>query len=58
MSIELAIDEAGAGNTILPDHILPAIGRAQGSIGGYILSQLGTTPERVRAIITNRRTHD
>lgn len=54
LTIELAMDEAGPDNTILPEHILIAIGRSQGSIGGYVLSQLGATPERVRAIVTNR----
>jgi len=56
--IELAIDEAGPDNTVLPEHVLLATGRAQGSIGGYVLSQLGATPERVRATVTKRRTHD
>lgn len=56
--IELAMDEAAPGNTILPEHILLAIGRAQGSIAGYLLSQLGATPELVRATVNKHRTHD
>jgi ATP-dependent Clp protease ATP-binding subunit ClpA len=56
--IELAIDEAGPDNTVLPEHILLAIGRTQGSIGGYVLSQLGGTPDRVRATVNKHRTHD
>jgi ATP-dependent Clp protease ATP-binding subunit ClpA len=53
--IELAMDEAGPGKTVLPDHILLAIGRAQGSTARYLLSQLGATPERVRSVITEHR---
>ncbi len=56
--IELAIDEAGPNNTVLPEHILLAIGRTQGSIGRYVLSQLGATPELVRATVNKHRTHD
>jgi ATP-dependent Clp protease ATP-binding subunit ClpA len=53
--IELALDEAGPENTILPEHILLAIGRAQGSTARYLLSRLGTTPERIRSVITKHR---
>jgi ATP-dependent Clp protease ATP-binding subunit ClpA len=56
--IELALDEAGPENTILPEHILLAIGRAQGSTARYLLSQLGATPELVRATVNKHRTHD
>lgn len=56
--IELAMDEAGPENTILPEHILLAIGRAQGSIADWLLSQLGATPELVRATVNKHRTHD
>jgi ATP-dependent Clp protease ATP-binding subunit ClpA len=56
--IELAIDEAGSGNTVLPEHLLLAIGRSRDALGGYALSQLGATPERVHAVIRQRRTHD
>ena len=56
--IELAIDEAGSGNTVLPEHLLLAIGRSRDALGGYALSQLGATPERVHAVITQGRTHD
>jgi ATP-dependent Clp protease ATP-binding subunit ClpA len=56
--IELAMDEAGPENTILPEHILLAIGRAQGSIAGYFLSKLGATPELVRETVNKHRTHD
>ena len=56
--IELAIAEAGSGNTVLPEHLLLAIGRSRDALGGYALSQLGATPGRVRAVITQRRTHD
>ena len=48
MGIEFAIDKTGPDKTILPEHILLALGRAQGSIGGDVLSQLGATPERAR----------
>jgi ATP-dependent Clp protease ATP-binding subunit ClpA len=54
--IELAIDEAGPENTVLPEHILLAIGRAQGSTARYLLSHLGATPELVRAVIVRHRT--
>jgi len=54
--IELAIDEAGSENTILPEHVLLAIGRAQGSTARYLLSHLGATPELVRAVIVRHRT--
>jgi ATP-dependent Clp protease ATP-binding subunit ClpA len=53
--IELAIDEAGPESTILSEHILLAIGRAQGSTARYLLSQLGATPERTRSVITKHR---
>ena len=56
--IELAVDEAGPENTVLPEHILLAIGRAQGSIAGYLMSQLGATPELVRTTVHKHRTHD
>ena len=56
--IELAIDEAGSGNTVFPEHLLLAIGRSRDALGGYALSQLGATPERVHAVITQGRTHD
>lgn len=56
--IELAMDEAGPENAIHPEHILLAIGRAQGSTARYLLSQLGATPERVRATVIQHRTHD
>jgi ATP-dependent Clp protease ATP-binding subunit ClpA len=56
--IELAMDEAGPENTILPEHIILAIGRAQGSTARYLLSQLGATPELVRATVNKHRTHD
>jgi len=51
--IELAIDEAGSGSTVLPEHLLLAIGRSRDSLGGYALSQLGATPDRV--VLTVRR---
>jgi ATP-dependent Clp protease ATP-binding subunit ClpA len=53
--IELAMDEAGPENTILPEHILLAIGRAEGSTARYLLSHLGATPERVRSVINKHR---
>jgi ATP-dependent Clp protease ATP-binding subunit ClpA len=53
--IELAMDEAGPDNPVLPEHILLAIGRAQGSTARYLLSHLGATPERVRSVITQHR---
>jgi len=53
--IELAIDEAGPENTVLPEHLLLAIGRSRDALGGHALSQLGATPERVR--LTVRRAH-
>ena len=56
--IELAMDEAGPEHTVLPEHILLAIGRSQGSTAGYLLSQLGATPELVRATVNKHRTHD
>jgi len=56
--IELAMNEADPDNTILPEHILLAIGRAQGSTARYLLSQLGATPELVRATVNKHRTHD
>ena len=56
--IELAIDEAGPDNTVLPEHILLAIGRTQVSIGRLVLLQLGATPDLVRASVNKHRTHD
>jgi ATP-dependent Clp protease ATP-binding subunit ClpA len=52
--IELAHYEAGPSKTIHPEHILVAIGRAEDPFGGYILAQLGATPERVQAIVERR----
>jgi ATP-dependent Clp protease ATP-binding subunit ClpA len=49
--VELAIQAAGPDQPVRPVHLLVAIGRAQDSIGGYLLRQLGATPERVRAIV-------
>ena len=54
--IELSIDEAGADRTVLPEHLFLGIGRARDSLSGYVLSQLGATPERVRAVIARHRT--
>ena len=51
--IELAINEAGSGNMVLPEHLLLAIGRSRDALGGYALSHLGATPERV--LLTVRR---
>jgi ATP-dependent Clp protease ATP-binding subunit ClpA len=56
--IELAIDEAGSGNMVLPEHLLLAIGRSGDALGGHVLSQLGATSERVHTVMTQRRTHD
>jgi ATP-dependent Clp protease ATP-binding subunit ClpA len=53
--IELALDEAGPENTVVPEHILLAIGRAQGSTARYLLSQLGATPDRIRSVIIKHR---
>jgi ATP-dependent Clp protease ATP-binding subunit ClpA len=49
--IELAIQTAGPDQLVRPVDLLVAIGRSQHSIGGYLLRQLGATPERVRAIV-------
>jgi ATP-dependent Clp protease ATP-binding subunit ClpA len=53
--IELAINEAGEDHTVLPEHLLLGIGRAQDSLSGYALSQLGATPERIRSVIAKHR---
>lgn len=49
--IELAMQVAGPDEVIRPQHILVAIGQAQGGIGGYLLAQLGATPDRVRTAV-------
>jgi hypothetical protein len=49
--IELAINEAGSDEPVLPEHMLLAIGMADDSFGGYVLAQGGATRERVRMIL-------
>jgi ATP-dependent Clp protease ATP-binding subunit ClpA len=53
--IELAIDEAGAHKTVFPEHLFLGMGRARDSLSGYVVSQLGATPERIRSVITKHR---
>jgi len=53
--IELAIDEAGSGSTVLPEHLLLAIGWSRDALGGYALSQLGATRERVLIAVRRGR---
>jgi len=52
--IEHAIDLAGDG-TVRPEHVLVAVDTAHDSIAGYVLRNLGGTPERVRALLTEPR---
>jgi ATP-dependent Clp protease ATP-binding subunit ClpA len=53
--IELAIDEAGPGKTVHPEHLFLGMGRARDSLSGHVLSQLGATPERIRSVIAKHR---
>jgi ATP-dependent Clp protease ATP-binding subunit ClpA len=49
--IEHALHNAGTG-TVRPEHLLIAIETAHDAMAGYMLKQLGVTPERVRALLS------
>ena len=52
--IEHAIDIAGDG-IVRPEHLLVAIDTAHDSIAGYVLRNLGGTPQRLHALLTEPR---
>lgn len=47
--IELAINEAGAGSVVRPEHILAAVGASEDSIALYVLKQFGVSPSDLRS---------
>lgn len=46
--IELAINEAGAGSVVRPEHILAAVGASDDSTALYVLKQFGIEPSDLR----------